>query len=910
MIDSFAYMRLMRQVHSFELGTHEAWPSPVIAERDGTLTGLLLAAGAGHGGGAALVLADGETVSHGALHARANRIARALAARGIGPECTVALLLDDPAELPEAVLGVLAAGAAFLPLDPASPPARLDALLSTARPDCLLTTEALAARLPNGLPEGTRLLCPGAPGTAAALADLEATPLTAQDRTAPLHPDQAAYVLHTSGSTGTPKSVVISQRAIATYVRTLSGLMGEDAAHMPLFTAPTFDLTLTSLLVPLATGGTLTLCPPGRPEEALAGIFAPASPARSVKLTPSHIALLDALAPAPAGTPRRLRLAIAGGEALTPAHLRLLHAHAPGLRVLNEYGPTEATIGAVAAFVTLQDGEGGGPLPIGRPYPGTGAHVLDDRLQPCPVGVPGELYLSGPGLARGYRGQPGLTAERFIANPAGPPGARLYRTGDIAAWRADGQLVFHARADDQVKIRGHRVEPGEIEALLCDLPGIAQAAVKAVPDPAGGLRLAAWYAPEDAPEPAAVRAQLAARLPAHMLPDAFTRLARLALTAHGKIDRAALPDPRPGNVSGDDAVPYTAPVTEEEHLVCTLMEDLTGRSPVGTEDHFFRLGGHSLLAARLAARIRQATGKTLPIRTIFQTPRIKDIAKALKDMNSGEVGEDDGYGIVFPIRPAGDRPPLFCLHPVIGLCWPYLSLLPFTSERQPIYGLQAPGLRPGSPLPERLCVILDACLAGIARICPDGPVRLLGWSFGGVLAHLMATRLQTNGRVVDRLVLVDAFPPWRPPGGVYPADNRPDGVWRDLAFGLDIDVPASKAQRQVNAAVLLELATAQGHPASAFSLAEIRHFADIMSSNTQFMAGMAFGVYRGDILFVAGDDRPAGFDPERMNPGAWQPYCEGVIHTETVHSTHNRMLHPDTLEQMALLKGEDFRYGS
>ncbi len=447
----------MRQVHSFELGHPGAWPSALVPEGDGTLTGLLSAAGAAHGAATALVLPDGETVSHGVLHARARRIARALAARDIGPERTVALLLDDPADLPEAVLGVLAAGAAFLPLDPASPPARLDALLQTARPDRLLTTQALAARLPDALPQGTRLFCPGAPETAAALAALDDSPLAAEERTAPLHPDQAAYVLHTSGSTGAPKGVVISQRAIAAYVRTLSGLIGEDAAHMPLFTAPTFDLTLTSLFVPLVMGGALTLCPAGRPEEALADIFAPASPTRAVKLTPSHITLLDALPPPPTGASSRLRLAIAGGEALTPAHLHLLHVHAPGLRVLNEYGPTEATIGAVAAFVTLTEEEGGTTLPIGRPYPGAGAYVLDDRLQPCPVGVPGELYLSGPGLARGYRGQPGLTAERFIANPAGPPGARLYRTGDIAAWRADGQLIFHGRADDQIKIRGHRM---------------------------------------------------------------------------------------------------------------------------------------------------------------------------------------------------------------------------------------------------------------------------------------------------------------------------------------------------------------------------------------------------------------------------------------------------------------------
>ncbi|RZJ77395.1 MAG: non-ribosomal peptide synthetase, partial [Brevundimonas sp.] len=327
----------------------------------------------------------------------------------------------------------------------------------------------------------------------------------ADDARCALHPDHPAYVLHTSGSTGAPKGVVIAHRAIASYIRTLVAILEDtqadslddsrQAVAMPWFTAATFDLTLTSLLAPLCAGGVIEIFPEGRPEDALAQIFSSASRSRAVKLTPSHAALLEAL-PEDLVAPE-LRLVIVGGEALGAAHVKLLERHAPNARLLNEYGPTEATIGAVAACVASEDA----PFPIGRPYPGVAAWVLDEHLAPSPIGAPGELYLAGP-LARGYRNQPALTASRFIASPF-ETGARLYRTGDIASWRSDGQLMFHGRADDQLKIRGHRIEPGEIEAALLAVPGVAQAAVGARAQSAGAQsdapdadrRLVAWIAP-------------------------------------------------------------------------------------------------------------------------------------------------------------------------------------------------------------------------------------------------------------------------------------------------------------------------------------------------------------------------------------------------------------------------------
>ena len=312
---------------------------------------------------------------------------------------------------------------------------------------------------------------------------------------------------------------------------------------MPLFTPAVFDLTLTTLFAPLCFGGQIRIIPDKNPEDALKAIFSRQATSTAVKLTPSHIALLATLPPDKTTT---LETAIVGGEALTAAHVKTLKAHGPALRVFNEYGPTETTIGAIAGTVDDND------IHIGTPYANTRVYVLDGSLQPCPVGVVGELYIAGAGLARGYWNRPGLTAERFVANPfAVEPGERLYRSGDLAAWRADGTLLFHGRADQQVKIRGFRIEPGEIEAALTRAPVIAQAAVIAREDTAGDPRLVAYLVAhtdtQGQPQPIDLqnlRQRLAAQLPDYMVPAAFVVLEALPLTPNGKLDRQRAARPR------------------------------------------------------------------------------------------------------------------------------------------------------------------------------------------------------------------------------------------------------------------------------------------------------------------------------------------------------------------------------
>ena len=834
----------------------------------------------------ALVSAE-AALTYAALDARANQLAWHLLAAGVGPETRVALGLPRSLELVVAVLATLKAGAAFVPLDLDAPPARLAALLADARPTRLLTTAARGLAAPAGL-----ALWLDAPDVLATLAAAPVTAPTDTDRPVPLRPAHPAYVLYTSGSTGTPKGVVISHRSLTHYLDLVSrDVLGAHAARMPLFTAPVFDLTLTTLLAPLCGGGQLQILADAHPATALATIFGPAATATAVKLTPSHLALL----PAPPAPPTPLALAMVGGEALTAAHVAALQAHGTALRVFNEYGPTETTVGATGAFVETAD------VHIGRPYPNTRVYILDAALQPCPLGVGGELYLAGVGLARGYWAQPARTAERFVADPyARVPGDRLYRTGDLAAWRADGTLHYHGRADQQVKIRGVRIEPGEIEAALLAVPAIAQAAVIARPGAAGDPHLVAYLVPaETAPgeraplDLPALRTQLAARLPDYMVPAAFVVLDALPLTPNGKLDRQALPAPAGAGL----ARAYVAPTTPEEVLLCDLVAALVGVARVGLTDHFFHLGGHSLLAARLAAQIRAQLARELEIRTIFEYPILGELAKRIGLVTDGTTA----FELLLPIRRTGSLPPLFCMHPVAGLCWSYANLLSYTDADQPLYGIQARGFADDRALPESLDEVISESLEQIRSVQAQGPYRLFGWSFGGILAHMVATRLQAEGEDVDRLILFDAYPPSPRRDDPSTGAQLADEIWRDLAFATDLTIPAGAPGTMLDANTVFALAREQSHILGALTLRQLEQVAAVMANNARFMPSLQLGRFDGDLHLYTVTRRPSGFDYAAKNPKAWRPFCGGTIRTIAIDSTHNRMLSPEALKQIGRL---------
>ncbi|MFD8658318.1 amino acid adenylation domain-containing protein [Streptomyces globisporus] len=566
-------------------------------------------------------------LTYGELDVQANRLARALVDRGVGPERVVAIAMPKSARSVLAVLAVLKAGAAYLPLDLGYPPDRLRYLIGDARPDLVLTTgegaavmaEAGAGKvlcLDGSGPDAgnvTELLDPEAELTAG----LSGATLTDADRIAPLRPANAAYLIYTSGSTGRPKGVVVSHLGIAALIaQQREGLALRPRERVLLFASPSFDASVWELATALLTGASAVTADP---DELLPGPALARTVARhgvtALLLPPSSLAVLpeDAL-------PHGVTLVV-GGEACPPD---LVARWSAGRRMVNAYGPTEATV--IATMSRPLSGRTAPPM--GGPVVGARVHVLDGSLRPTPVGVAGELYLAGQGLARGYLRRSGLTAERFVADPFGPPGARMYRSGDVARRTADGGLEYLGRVDEQVKIRGFRIEPGEIEAVLAADPSVGQTVVVVREDTPGSPRLVAYAAPVGSGplDPAALRERVAAVLPEHMVPVAVVALDRLPVTPSGKLDRAALPAPDFSGAGGG-----RAPRTEREKLLCALFEKALGTEGVGIDDSFFDLGGDSIVSIKLVT-MAYAEGLDIAPRDVFAHKTVAALATAVKDL--------------------------------------------------------------------------------------------------------------------------------------------------------------------------------------------------------------------------------------------------------------------------------------
>ncbi|MGO1002252.1 amino acid adenylation domain-containing protein [Lysobacter sp. CA196] len=565
---------------------------------------------------AAPALVFGETVlSYAELNRRANRLAHTLIGRGIGPEDRVALALPRSPQAIVAVLGVLKAGAAYVPLDPEYPLDRLAYMLDDASPRLSIGDRASRARLPAladaawfGLDDEANLVA------------IDDSPLhnpSDPERTVALRVQHPAYVIYTSGSSGRPKGVVVAHAGIANLIESGVASLAVDAdARVLQFASLSFDAAFWELCMALLSGAALVMA---ESEQLLPGPALTAT-LRTHRITHALLppAVLALLKPDELPDCRRL---IVGGDACVPA---LAQAWAQGRGLINAYGPTETTVCTSMTAPLASDAVGSQErVPIGHPVRGSRLHVLDARLQAVPVGVPGELYIGGPGLARGYLDRPGLSAERFVADPDAP-GERMYRSGDLARWRRDGQLEFLGRADRQLKLRGFRIEPGEIEAALADA-GFPDNTVVARDGPHDQPRLVAYLIAANA-DTAALRRQLARRLPEHMLPAAFVMLERWPLTPNGKLDRRALPAP------GLDAVAtqnYQAPRGEVERTIAALWQELLSLPRVGRDDHFFELGGHSLLAVRLIERMRQA-GLIARVRLLFAQPTLAAFAASVE----------------------------------------------------------------------------------------------------------------------------------------------------------------------------------------------------------------------------------------------------------------------------------------
>ncbi|HEU0076346.1 MAG TPA: amino acid adenylation domain-containing protein, partial [Longimicrobiaceae bacterium] len=573
------------------------------------------------------VVFEGGTLTYADLGRRADRLAAALRARGVGPETRVGVCMERSPELVVALLGVLKAGGAYVPLDPDYPAERLAHMAADSAVPVLLAQPHLRGRLPESGAEVVVLdrtdpasaagVCPGAGGPGCggrcSAGGAEASP------------DNLAYVIYTSGSTGTPKGAMNAHRGVVNRLLWMQAEYALGPGDAVLQKTPfSFDVSVWELFWPLMVGARLVLARPGgHRDPAYLGELMEREGITTLHFVPSMLhAFLEATAAAPAG----LRRVVCSGEAL-PAELQeRFFERFPGVELHNLYGPTEAAVDVTSW--ACRPGEGRRSVPIGRPVANTRCYVLDGRLAPAPVGVPGELYLGGVQVGRGYLGRPGLTAERFVPDPFGEPrgGARLYRTGDLARWLPEGVLEYLGRTDDQVKVRGFRIEPGEIEAVLARHPGVRECAVVAFGASPGETRLAADLVPRGAaPGAAELREHLRGSLPEHMVPSAFVALERLPLTPSGQLDRRALPAPAGG--AGRGSAAYVAPRSDVEALLAGIWAETRGVERVGVHDDFFDLGGHSLLAVRVASRVQEAFGVSLALHTLFQSPTVESLSR-------------------------------------------------------------------------------------------------------------------------------------------------------------------------------------------------------------------------------------------------------------------------------------------
>lgn len=678
---------------------------------------------------------SGERVSYGALNHYANCIARQLRASGAGPEVLVGVLLDRSPAAMAGLLGILKAGAAYLPIDPQSPPDRIRFMLEDSSAAVVLTQRAYRHSLGDTYAKILNI----------EEIDLSSAEVEALDSASSGKPDDLAYVIYTSGSSGKPKGVEVLHRGLSNFLSSMeTELEFQPGDVMAALSSPSFDISVLEFFLPLASGGTLAILPRAaagqgdrlRSEVERVG-------ATVMLATPATWQLL-----VNAGWKgsRQMR-AISGGESIAPALARFLAEHTRGF--WNHYGPTETTIAATSYRVNGTEAR----IPIGKALPNTRLYVLDEKQNPVECGAVGELYIGGLGVARGYRNRSELTERRFLTLDFPAVGEdRVYRTGDMVRPLPDGNLEFVGRADNQVKIRGFRVELEEIEAVIAQHPAVRENAVVAEDCGSDDKRLVAYVVPEGdgLATGAALRVFLKDKLPAYMIPAAFVMLETLPTTSHGKVDRQNLRSKsrgvrfaEPAPVDGDDEI---------ESALLAIWRRTLGFQSVSVTDNFFEIGGHSLLAAKLAKAIEKRFETKLPISVLFQAPTIQQLAQLLRDR-----GWSPSWSPLVPISRQGSSTPLFCVHPIGGNVLSFQALSLHLGGDHPVYGLQARGLDRKELPHDRVEAMAADYVAAVRSAQASGPYLLAGYSAGGLVAFEMARQLIGQGEEVAMVILFDSY---------------------------------------------------------------------------------------------------------------------------------------------------------
>ncbi|GAA2947604.1 amino acid adenylation domain-containing protein [Kitasatospora cinereorecta] len=833
-----------------------------------TIAGLF-AAQAARTPDAPAIVAEDACLTYAELDERSAALAALLAARGVRRGDTVAVAVPRSAGLTVALLAAIRAGAAYLPVELDYPAERVAHMLADAAPAVVVTTSGARGSLPEGTAE--KLLVLDEPGTREEAAALSGT----ADLPGPL-PDSPAYVIYTSGSTGLPKGVVVPHRGIVNRLLWMQDAYRIGPDDRVLQKTPSgFDVSVWEFFWPLVTGAVQVVAKPGghRDPAYLARLIQDAD-VTTAHFVPSMLEVF--LAEPEAARCTGLRRVLCSGEAL-PTGLRTRFRALLPAGLHNLYGPTEASVD-VTAWDCAED-SAAAVVPIGRPVWNTRTYVLDPALAPVPAGSPGELYLGGVQLAHGYLGRAALTAERFVADPYGPPGSRLYRTGDLARITADGVLEFLGRTDDQVKIRGQRVELGEIEHALVQHPLVGSAVVAVRTSPSG-VTLAAYVTaagPAGLPDAAALRDHLTGVLPGHMVPAHYTAIDAVPVTPNGKVDKKALPEPELL-----EREPGRAPRDATETALCEVFAELLGHSTVSIDDNFFELGGHSLLATRLISMVRDRLGAVMSVVTIFEAPTVAALAVRL--------AEADGAGPLsrlLPLRSGGTGTPVFCVHPLGGLSWPYAGLAEHLPADVGLYGLQSAGLEDDEPLPATVEEMAADYVARIRTVQAQGPYRLLGWSLGGRVAHAMAGLLESAGQEVELLALLDAYPRTEAePAASFSEQDFLQGIL--AAIGIE----AAELDGPVEFDRVMAAMRASGKELAGLTEEQLRRLQRVMANSFRVESGSVTGRCRADAVMFAATVEPAG------EPGDWLNHLDGDLEIHAVAAAHNDLMRPQPLAQI------------